>query len=89
MSEKYIDDILKREHEYLLPLGFAERVANIAMESPAPSLWEFLWRLSPRAGVAFGGLAVLLAVVGFVGSGPGLVESVLDFASLTELLPLQ
>ncbi len=89
MSEKYIDGILKEEHEYLLPIGFAERVAALAMAESAPSMWEFLFRLTPRAGVAFGAVAIVLAVVGFVADGPNLVESVSNYASLTELFPLQ
>ena len=89
MSEKYIDGILKEEHEYLLPIGFAERVATLAMASSAPSIWDLLLRLTPRAGMAFGAAAVLLVVVGSVGDGPNLIESISGFASLTELFPLQ
>lgn len=89
MSEKYIDGILKEEHEYLLPLGFAERVAALAMAESAPSLWEFLFRLTPRAGIAFGTAAVVLALVSLVADGPTIVEAVSNYPVLTELFPLQ
>lgn len=89
MSENYINDILKREHEYLLPLGFAERVAALAADQAPASLWDLLLRFTPKAGIAFGATAALLAVFGFVGDGPGLIEAVSRFASLTELFPFQ
>lgn len=89
ISDKYIDDILKREHEYLLPVGFADRVAALAAEQAPASLWDLLLRFTPRAGIVFGAAAVAMAVLGFVGGGPGLFESVSRFASLTELFPLQ
>ena len=87
--EKYIDDILREEHEYLLPPGFAERVAAHARSQSTLSLWDFLLRLAPGAGLACGAAVVLFAVFGFVGEGPGVVEAVTGFASLTELFPLQ
>lgn len=89
ISDKYIDDILKREHEGLLPVGFAERVADLAVARAPLSLWDLLLRLTPRAGIAFGAAAVILAVLGFVGDAPGLFEAVSGFGSLTELFPLQ
>lgn len=87
--EKYIDDILREEHEYLLPPGFAERVAAHAMSQSTLSVWDFLLRFAPQAGLACGVAVVLIAAFGFAGEGPGLVDSVTGFASLTELFPLQ
>jgi len=89
MSEKYIDGILKREHDYLLPIGFAERVAALAGEQAPVSLWDLLLRMTPRLGIALGAGAAVLAVLGLTGDGPGLFESVSRFASLTEFFPLQ
>jgi len=89
MSERYIDDILKREHEYLLPLGFAERVATLATEQAPVSLWDILLRLTPRAGVAIGAAAAVLVVLSVAGDGPGLFEAISRFPSLTEFFPLQ
>lgn len=89
MSERYIDDILKREHEYLLPIGFAERVALLATEQAPMSLWDLFLRLTPRAGIALGAATAVLAVLGFAGEGPGLFEAISRFPSLTEFFPLQ
>ena len=84
-----VDDILKREYGHLLPIGFAERIAELALAKAPPSLWDFLLRLTPRAGIAFGVAAIALAVLGFTGDAPGLIESIVGFDSLTELFPLQ
>lgn len=89
MPDKYIDDLLRKEHESLLPLGFAERVAEHAMAGSAFSLWDVLLGLTPRVGIAFGAVAIALATFGFLGDGPDLIRSVTEYASLTELFPLR
>jgi len=89
LPDKYIDDLLRREYESSLPIGFAERVAERAMGNAGFSFWDVLFGMTPKVGVAFGAVAVVLAVFGFVGSAPDLIESVTHYVSLTELFPMQ
>lgn len=89
MSEKFIDDLIRNEYDRSLPLGFAERVAALAMERSQNLLWELLSQFTPRFGVALSAVALVLFLFGVVGEGPGLVESIANYSSLTEFFPLQ
>jgi hypothetical protein len=89
MSEKSIEKILQANYAPELPYGFAERVARSAMAQPQGSqFWELLFALTPKTGLALGAVAMLLAVVGFSGSGPGIVESVNNYGAYSTLLPM-
>ena len=89
LSEKYLDDLIRQEYRDPLPLGFAERVASLAMERSEGAFWGLLLQLSPRFGLAAGALALVLLVLGATGEGPGIFESISNYASLTQFLPLQ
>ncbi|MGE3801395.1 MAG: hypothetical protein AB7H80_10270 [Candidatus Kapaibacterium sp.] len=89
MSEKHIDDFIRGEYPHSLSLGFAERVASLAMNRPEHTVWDFFSRLSPRAAVALSAVAMVLFVFGVTGEGPDLLQSISDYASLTEFIPFQ
>ena len=89
MSEKSIEKILQTSYVPELPYGFAGRVARTAMaQVEGSAFWEFLLALSPKTGLAFGAVAMLLIVIGFAGSGPGLFESIDHYGTFSSLLPL-
>lgn len=89
MSEKSIEKIMQSAYAPELPYGFAERVARAAMDEPeAAAFWDFLLALAPKTGLAFSAVAMLLAVIGFAGSGPGLLESIDQYSALSSFLPL-
>jgi hypothetical protein len=89
MSEKSIEKILQAGYAPELPYGFAERVARTALGNEAGSaFWEFLLTLTPKTGLALTAVAMLLAVIGFAGSGPGLLESIDHYGTFSSFLPL-
>jgi hypothetical protein len=89
MSEKSIEKILQAGYAPELPYGFAERVARAALgEETGSAVWEFLLALTPKTGIALTAVVMLLAVIGFAGSGPGLLDSIDHYGSFSSLLPL-
>ena len=89
ISEKHIDDLIRKEYDLHLPLGFAERVASLAMDEGRGRIWENIFRLSPRMGFAFSAFALVLFLLGISGQGPGIIESVINYPVLSEFIPLQ
>jgi hypothetical protein len=83
-----IEKLLREVYPPELPLGFAERTARAAMEPSEGAFWEMLLGLTPRAGVAIGVLATGLLVAGFVGSGPGLLDALDQYATVGSILSL-
>lgn len=84
-----IEKIMRDAFPPELPYGFAERVARMAMSQEETStVWDFLLRLSPRAGLALGAVAALLMVLGFSGEGPGIVESVQNYDTYSNFIAL-
>jgi hypothetical protein len=64
-------------------------VAAQAMGSPAEGrFWDALLTLTPRTGIAVGAIVGVLAVLGFVGSAPGVIEAVSYYAQVGDLMPL-
>jgi hypothetical protein len=88
MSEKSIEKILRTGYAPELPYGFAERVAYISMTEGRSPFWAFLLALSPRTGLAIGAIAMLLIVLGFAGSGPGLFDSIDNYSAFSSILPI-
>jgi hypothetical protein len=59
------------------------------MAQPESSpFWELIFALTPKTGLALGAVAMLLAVIGFSGSGPGIVESVDNYGAYSTFLNL-
>jgi len=88
MSNESINRILRESYVPELPYGFAERVAREIMEQPErASVWDLLLAFSPRTSLAVGAIATLLLVLGFVGSGPGIVEAIDQYSALSSLIP--
>lgn len=71
-----IDRLLRQEFPTGLPLGFAERVAAVAMGERRDSLWDWMFGLAPRAGMAFSAVALALALWSFTGDGPNVIDAV-------------
>lgn len=88
MLDKSIERIMKDAFPPELPYGFAERVASNAMSQGGSSIWELLLNLTPRAGLAFGAVATLLLILGFTGDGPGLVDSIAQYSSLSSIISI-
>lgn len=88
MAKTPINQILRDAYVPGLPYGFAERVAAVAMSTGATSLWDLLLLLTPRTGLALGLVAVLLVLLGFVGDGPGLVDSLTHYVDLNSIPPI-
>lgn len=81
-----IEQLVRDWYAPELPYGFAERTAARIMASEQPErIWEMLLGLTPRAGLAIGALATLLAVLGYAGTGPGLVDAFEDLASIEQV----
>ncbi len=90
MSKESIDRILREAYVPNLPYGFAERVAREIMggeQGMGLSIWDLLLSISPKAGLAVGAVVTILLILGFTGSGPGIVESIDQYSSLSSLLP--
>jgi hypothetical protein len=85
---KSIEQILKNAFPQELPYGFAERVARAAMAQGERAIWDLLLNLTPRAGIAIGAVATLLLLLGLLGEGPGLFESITEYNSFSSLIPL-
>jgi|GEM_PF-2002741 len=85
MSLDSIDRLLRQEFPTGLPLGFAERVAAVAMGERRDSLLEWIFGLAPRAGMAFSAIAVVLALWSFSGDGPNVLDA-LDQAPIVETI---
>lgn len=83
-----LDKMLREVYPPELPYGFAENTARAAMEPANGAFWDLLLGLTPRAGLAIGALATALVILGFVGSGPGMIESIDRYADLGTLLSL-
>lgn len=83
-----LDKLLREVYPPELPLGFAERTARAAMQPAEGAFWEMLLALSPRAGIAIGALATALVVAGFVGTGPGVIEAIDQYAAVGSILSL-
>jgi hypothetical protein len=88
MLDKSIDRIMKEAFPPELPYGFAERVAYTAMNAAGGTVWDLFLRLTPRASIAIGAIATLLLVLGFTGDGPGLVESIAQYDSLSSFFTI-
>jgi hypothetical protein len=86
MSEKSIERILRGDYAPELPYGFAERVARNAMVEGTSAFWELLLSLTPSTGLALGALGLLLVVLGFAGSGPGLFESIDHYSTFSSVI---
>jgi hypothetical protein len=71
-----------------LPYGFAERVANVAMAEGRSTIWDFLFGMTPRASIAIGALAMLLAVIGFVGDGPNVIDAPAQYSDTSSIITL-
>jgi hypothetical protein len=83
-----VEKILRDLYPPELPYGFAERTARAAMEPGNGPFWDLLLGLTPRAGIAIGAVATVLVVLGFVGSGPGVLEAVDQYAQIGSILSL-
>ena len=88
MSDTSIERMMRESFPPDLPYGFAERVANAAMIEGGSTLWDFLLSLTPRAGIAFGAIAVLLLILGMAGDGPGIIDSVTQYEAFSSIIPL-
>ncbi len=91
LSRPSIDSILRSEIPRGLPIGFAERMADLAMSAPARdrlSIWDLLLQLSPRVGIAAGVIATLLLVFALTGEGPTMFEAMGDYATVETIISI-
>ncbi len=88
MSDISIERMLRENFPPSIPYGFAERVANAAMAEGSLTLWDLLLGLTPRAGIAFGAVVILLLILGFAGDGPGIIDSVAQYETFSSIIPL-
>ena len=88
LSDDSLDRLIRDEIDRSLPLGFAERVAVIAMTTDPNPFWSLLLRLSGRATIALTGVSAVLLAIGLLGDGPGLIEAVNDYVASFDPLAL-
>ncbi len=88
MSKRPIEQILREAFRPELPYGFPERVAYVAFTQGRATIWDLLVTMSPRTGLAFGLIAVILVLFSMVGEGPGLIESLNAYVDVYSLPPI-
>jgi hypothetical protein len=85
---KNIDRLLREVYPPELPLGFAERTARAAMEPASGAFWDLVLGMTPRVSIALGAVATALVAIGFVGSGPGLLDAIGQYAHIGSILSI-
>lgn len=89
MLDRSIEKIMKEAFPSELPYGFAERVARNAMRTEQKaSIWDLMLGLTPRAGLALGAVAVVLAVLGFAGDGPSMLDAASNYDAYSNFISL-
>jgi hypothetical protein len=83
-----LEKLLREVYPPELPYGFAERTARMAMEPSEGAFWDAILGLTPRAGLAIGAAATILVVIGFVGSGPGVIGAIEQYAGIGSIFGL-
>lgn len=88
MSDTSIERTMREAFPPSLPYGFAERVARVAMSEGRSTFWDFLFGMTPRASIAIGALVTLLAVIGFVGEGPNVIDAPSQYSDSSSIITL-
>lgn len=91
MSRDSIDSILRSEIPRGLPIGFAERMADLVMSAPSRdrlSIWDLLLQMSPRVGIAAGVVATALLLFALAGEGPSMFEALTDYATVETIISI-